>query len=93
MYILCIIIKNSIMQTLMKTNVRQWGNSIGVRIPKHLAQEAGLVDGTELEMNVVDHKIVLSKSKLTLNDLLGQITAENIHEETDTGFVKGKEVW
>lgn len=81
------------MQTLMKVNVRQWGNSIGVRIPQHFAKEAGIVDGTELEMNVVDHKIVLSKPELTLNDLLSQVTVENVHEETDTGFVNGKEEW
>jgi len=77
----------------MKIHIRQWGNSIGVRIPQHLAKEAGLVDGTELEMNVVDHKIVLSKPHLTLNELLGKITPENIHGETDTGFVNGKEEW
>ena len=81
------------MPTSMRTNVRQWGNSIGVRIPKLFAKEVGLADGTELEMNVVDKKIVLSKPKLTLNDLLGQVTAENVHAETDTGFVNCKEVW
>lgn len=81
------------MITDMKVNVRQWGNSIGIRIPQVFAKEAGIVDGTELEMNVVDNKIVLSKPHLTLNDLLDKITAENLHTETDTGFVNGKEEW
>lgn len=81
------------MQIFMKIHVRQWGNSIGVRIPQHLAKEAGLVDGTELEVNVVDHNIILSKPKFTLNDLLEKVTPANIHMETDTGFVNGKEEW
>jgi antitoxin MazE len=81
------------MFVLMKTYVRRWGNSIGIRIPQHLAKEARLFDGAELEINVVDHKIVLSKPDLDLNDLLKKVTPENIHRETDTGTTKGKEIW
>lgn len=80
-------------QTVMKVNVRQWGNSIGVRIPQLVAKETGIFDGTELEINVMDKKIILYKPNLTLEDLLDKITPDNIHAETDTGFVKGKEVW
>ena len=79
--------------SFMKTNVRQWGNSIGVRIPKLLAQEIGIVDGTALEMDLVDGKIVMAKSKLTLEGLLLGITAENRHEEIKIGAPKGNEVW
>ncbi len=81
------------MQTIMRINARQWGNSIGVRIPQLFAKEAGIVDGTEIEMNIVDSKIVLYKPNLTLKDLLDRVTPDNIHGETDMGFVKGKEVW
>ena len=81
------------MEILMKTHARQWGNSIGVRIPKHLAKEAGFVDGTELEMNIVDKKIVLSRPKLTLEELMKQVTPENIHPEIDFGPPKGNEIW
>ncbi len=81
------------MQTIMRVNVRQWGNSIGVRIPQLFAKEAGIFDGTELEINVMDKKIILYKPNLTLKDLLDKITPDNIHAETDTGFIKGKEIW
>jgi antitoxin MazE len=81
------------MEIVMKISVRQWGNSIGIRIPRHFAQEIGIVDGTELEMNVVNKEIVLSKPKLTLGDLLNGVTDKNIHPETDTGSPKGKEIW
>ena len=81
------------MQTIMKINVRQWGNSIGVRIPKIFANETGIFNGTEIEIYVVDNKIVLYKSHLTLKNLLDKVTADNIHAETDTGSIKGKEIW
>lgn len=81
------------MNLIMKTHVRKWGNSIGVRIPQQLAQEIGLTDGTELEMNVINKKIVLVKPRVTLDDLVKKITPENVHKETDTGFLKGKEIW
>lgn len=77
----------------MRVNVRQWGNSIGVRIPQFFAKKAGLFDGTEVDMNVVDNKIVLYKPHLTLKDLIDKVTDDNIHAETDTGFIKGKEEW
>lgn len=77
----------------MKTHVRQWGNSIGVRIPKIMAEEVGIVDGTELEMKVVDNKIVLSKPTFSLEDLVSKITPENTYPEADWGEPIGKEVW
>jgi antitoxin MazE len=35
----------------------------------------------------------LAESKPALADLLAQITAENLHDEIDTGTVVGNEVW
>ena len=81
------------MYIVMRTNVRQWGNSIGIRIPKPFAKEMGITDGSELEINVLDRKIVLSKPKISLSQLLEKITVDNLHAETDTGFIKGKEIW
>ena len=31
--------------------------------------------------------------KSTLKDLLDMVTDDNVHAETDTGFVEGKEIW
>ena len=77
----------------MKTQVKQWGNSVAVRIPKPFAEEIGIVDGTNIEISLVNKKIIVSKAKSKLSDLLEKITPENIHGETSTGFIKGKEVW
>ena len=49
MYIQCII-NPELMPTDMKTSVSKWGNSLGVRIPKPFADEAGLTPGEIVEM-------------------------------------------
>jgi antitoxin MazE len=38
----------------MKTRVQRWGNSLAVRIPRAFAAQAGVQDGTTVEMTVVD---------------------------------------
>lgn len=43
----------------MRTTVRKWGNSLGVRFPSLLANDAKLADGTEVELTVRDGELVL----------------------------------
>ena len=35
------------------------GNSLAVRIPKNIADEAGIKEGTELKVSVKDRKIII----------------------------------
>ena len=52
--------------------VQKWGNSLGVRVPKALAEQLGLHDGSEIEMVLRDGEIVISPVRRTyaLADLL-----------------------
>lgn len=80
----------------MQTKVQKWGNSLGVRIPKALAEEAGVEAGAEVDLAVSNGDLILRPRRRTryrLADLLRQVTAENIHEEIDTGPAVGREVW
>ena len=80
----------------MNTKVRKWGNSLAVRIPKVVAEEAGIYEESEVEMNSVDGKIVISPSltrRYSLKKLLSKVKEENLRGETDTGEVVGKEEW
>jgi len=80
----------------MNTKVRKWGNSLAVRIPKVVAEEAGIYEESEVEMNSVDGKIVISPSltrKYSLKKLLSKVKEENMHGETGTGEAVGKEEW
>jgi antitoxin MazE len=79
----------------MNTQVGKWGNSLAVRIPGTYAKELDLEEGAELEVTRVEGGLLLRlrKPEYTLEELLEQITPENIHGETDWGSAVGREAW
>lgn len=80
----------------MQTKVQKWGNSLGVRIPRGLAEEVGLGAGTEVSLTAKDGELVLRPavpSRLRLEDLLAGVTPENIHACIDTEDAVGAEAF
>ena len=80
----------------MQAKIQRWGNSLALRIPKAFAEEAGLSADSPVDIKIVDGQIVIAprgKSKYRLEDLLAQVTDDNIHEEIPTGGPVGNEVW
>lgn len=78
----------------MKTVIKKWGNSLGVRIPSLIAQELHLEDGSQVEIARKDDGILISPGvKATLRKKLELITEDNIHSAVDTGKPVGKEAW
>ncbi len=80
----------------MKSRVQKWGNSLALRIPKLLAEEAGLHANTAVELSLVDGTLVVRPvvpQPLTLDELLREVTDENLPGEWDTGSAVGREVW
>jgi antitoxin MazE len=79
----------------MTTQVGKWGNSLAVRIPGTYAKELDLQEGAELEVTRVKDGLLLKRRtrEYTLDELLKQITPENIHGETDWGPPVGNEAW
>jgi antitoxin MazE len=80
----------------METRVSKWGNSLALRIPRPLAIEAGLDENSSVELSLVEGKLVISprhQVEYNLEQLLAQVTEENIHYEVDTGPALGEEVW
>jgi len=55
----------------MRTKIRRWGHSLAVRIPKPFAIEARLGDQTEVDLAVVNGKIVVTPARL-IEDLLAE---------------------
>jgi antitoxin MazE len=79
----------------MKTILKKWGNSLAVRIPKYIIDDAELQNNSELDIYVSEGKIILrpiSKKTFTLDSLLEGINETNIHMEIETGPSIGKEV-
>ena len=80
----------------MKTKVQKWGNSLALRIPKSFAAETLLEPDTEVDLSLVQGKLVVTpvvESDDSLEALLEGVTEENIHAEVDTGASVGNEVW
>ena len=80
----------------MITRVQKWGNSLALRIPKSFAAEVGLETDSSVEVSLADGKLVITpiaKSKVTLKQLLAQVTDENLHHEVETGPAQGNEAW
>jgi antitoxin MazE len=77
----------------MKGQMVKWGNSLAVRIPKPLAEQARLKEGDALEIEVVEGRVELRRaSKVpTLATLISQINPENRYAEVSTGAEVGKE--
>ncbi len=80
----------------MIATVQKWGNSLGVRIPKPLAQDASLREGTAVQMIVHNGRLVVEaqhKPRYHLAALLKAVNKRNLHTETATGEPIGKEAW
>jgi antitoxin MazE len=80
----------------MKTRAQKWGNSLAIRVPKSVAQQVGLKEQDDLEIEVQDGNVVLKpqlQRVYRLEDLVKQITTKNLHGEVDTGTPVGREVW
>jgi len=79
---------------LMEVQLKRWGNSLGLRIPKGIAEAAGLKADDAVVIDTSKDGLIVKKArrKYVLADLLSQITPENRHEAVDLGGPQGKEL-
>ena len=80
----------------MLTKVQKWGNSLALRIPKAFAVDAQLENDSFGEISIVKGKIIITPvpaPRWTRDDLRAGLTKDNLHNEVDTGFAVGNEVW
>jgi antitoxin MazE len=79
---------------MLKTQVVKWGNSLAVRIPRPVAEKAGVAEGDPLilEAERGEIKLVRSERIPTLKELVSQITPQNRYEEISMGAERGKEI-
>jgi len=77
----------------MQTVVQRWGNSLGIRIPSLYVKEFDLRNGSSVEILEEDGKLIIKPGKPTLEQLLSQVTEDNIQEPLETGPSVGKEDW
>jgi antitoxin MazE len=74
----------------------KWGNSLALRIPKPLAEDAQLREGDPVTVTIRGRGTLVIKAarrRYRLEQLVSRINARNRHEETDWGGPQGREVW
>jgi antitoxin MazE len=77
-----------------KAQLAKWGNSLAVRIPKAVAEEARMREGDSVVVEALDGRIEVRRGEKipTLEELVAKITPQNRHKETDWGPARGKEI-
>lgn len=80
----------------MRAKVQLWGNSLALRIPKFIANQIKINNGSNVDVSLEEEKIVIRPIKDNgelLDDLLSKINEGNIHREEDFGEPVGGEIW
>ena len=82
----------------MKAQIKKWGNSFALRIPRSLASEINLEIDTPVEISTdKNNKSIIIKpinqKEYSLESFLANVTDKNIHIEFETGKPVGKEIW
>jgi len=80
----------------MQTKVKTWGNSLSIRIPKHISDEANIHEGSDVYIKLKRRTIViypLKQSPLNLEEMASRITKQNRHHEELVDKRHGREIW
>jgi antitoxin MazE len=79
----------------MQVQFVRWGNSLALRIPTAYARDLNVVEGTTAELKIEEGRLVATPAprvpEYSLEDLLAQISDDNVHAEVSTGRAVGDE--
>ena len=79
----------------MQTTISKWGNSLALRLPKHVAEDARLAEGTPvtIEIDGSSLKITPARKTFRLSELLEGEAERTKPGEHDWGEPRGDEAW
>lgn len=78
----------------MITAIKKWGNSQGLRFSREILEQLDIAIDDEVNVEVVDHKIVITKAipqKVDIEELFKNYKGDYKGEEFDWGTVQGEE--
>jgi len=83
---------------MQHVQVTKWGNSLGFRIPRGIADRLNIQAGDTLELAAAEDGLLLKKAPRTekhysLADILDSFAPASVHPEVDFGKPQGEEVW
>ncbi|MFO7888244.1 MAG: AbrB/MazE/SpoVT family DNA-binding domain-containing protein [Eubacteriales bacterium] len=78
----------------MYTQIKKWGNSNAVRIPKELLDTLGLKENDKIEIRIENSKLIIEPiyKHRSLKERIAEYDGEYNYGEWDTGIPKGNEV-
>lgn len=70
-----------------QVQIAKWGNSLGLRVPRDVAARAGLKEGTRVDLEAKNGRIVVTRSnrRFSLDELIAKMTPECEHRLEDDG--------
>ena len=80
----------------MNATIQKWGNSLALRIPKAVARDTQLKNGSVVNLAVREGMVIIEpvkKTKYRLDELLKGVSKKSLHASVDTGPAVGREVW
>ncbi|MEO1815114.1 MAG: AbrB/MazE/SpoVT family DNA-binding domain-containing protein [Acetobacterium sp.] len=82
----------------MQTTIVKWGNSQGVRLPKHILNRVHLSDKDPVDIRVEGDRIIIKKinkdvKHQTIQELFANFQGEYEPTEISWGEPIGKEIW
>ena len=78
----------------MNSKVQTWGNSLGLRIPKYIAEKMNFKPGVSISIELEKNRIIIRPEKEeSLEEMVKKINKNNMHENIFDFDPVGKEVW
>jgi antitoxin MazE len=78
----------------MRAIVSKWGNSLGLRIPRSVAADIRLSEGSTLDVRAENGRLIAEPIDTpSLDELVARITPENRHGEQFDDAPRGREAW
>lgn len=80
----------------MVTKIQKWGNSLALRIPTALAEEAGLEQGKPVDVRYVNGELRIRKrrrKRYNREEMLASVPDDFDEGEWDIGPPVGHEIW
>lgn len=76
-----------------QSTVAKWGASLAIRIPKAIAEQWGVREGSAVELVSRGEQVVIRKKRYDLAEMLARVSPDNLHSEVDFGPPAGREEW
>ena len=83
---------------MQQVHISKWGNSLGFRIPRGIADSMDIQAGDTLELTPAEGGLLLKKAiptgkRYALADILDSFAPSSTHPEVDFGKPQGEEIW